>query len=221
MSGSAPPLIGITCGNSRSPLRLQHLYGEAIRRAGGSPRYLHAGHCQPSVDTLNGLLIPGGRDIRPERYGETMTAALDPEDDDRTSLELLLLDAFLKYNKPVFGICYGMQLLNIHLGGSLHKDIGAAFPQAFDHTAGLHEIAVSKNPSIPEGTWLVNSSHHQAVRRLAAGLVPAAFSADGMLEAFSADRAGFLLGVQWHPERLCDRLSDLLFRRFVAACQVL
>lgn len=167
---------------------------------------------------LGGLLIPGGRDIRPERYGEEATTTLQPEDDDRTAFELDLLETVLKYNKPVFGICYGMQLINIYLGGSLFQDIGAQLPEALDHSSGRHEISVSANPYISEGTWVVNSSHHQAVHNLGEGLVPAAFSPDGITEAFYSGMSGFLLGVQWHPERDSEQLSDLLFERFVSAC---
>lgn len=168
---------------------------------------------------LGGLLIPGGRDIHPKRYGEVVVAPLQPEDEDRTAFELDLLETVLKYNRPVFGICYGMQLMNIYLGGSLHQDIRAQLPQALDHCSGRHDISVSANPYIPEGTWLVNSSHHQAVKTLGKGLVPAAFSPDGITEAFYSELSGFLLGVQWHPERDSELLSDILFERFVSACQ--
>ena len=222
MSDSSIPLIGITCGSSNIPLGLQHLYGEAILRAGGRPEYLFPDTCHnPPISMLGGLLIPGGRDISPERYGEVRIAAVQPEDDNRTAFELNLLETVLKYNIPVFGICYGMQLINIYFGGSLLQDISAELPQALDHRSGLHNISVSANPYIPETIWTVNTSHHQAVKNLGDGLVPAAFSADGITEAFYADLPGFLLGVQWHPERLVDPLSDLLFERFVSACQPL
>jgi putative glutamine amidotransferase len=167
---------------------------------------------------LGGLLIPGGRDIAPERYGEVRTAAVQPEDDTRTAFELNLLETVLKYNKPVFGICYGMQLINIYLGGSLLQDISAQLPQALDHCSGRHDVSAGANPYIPEGTWTVNSSHHQAVRNLGNGLVAAAFSPDGIIEAFYSDQPGFLLGVQWHPERMKEQFSDILFDRFIAAC---
>ncbi|MGC2063990.1 MAG: gamma-glutamyl-gamma-aminobutyrate hydrolase family protein [Thermodesulfovibrionales bacterium] len=220
MSDSSIPLIGITCGSTGKPLRLQHLYGEAILRAGGRPEYLYTETGRHlSVGVLSGLLIPGGRDIHPERYGDVRIAALQPEDDDRTAFELNLLETVLKYNKPVFGICYGMQLINIYLGGSLHQDISEQLPPALDHCSGRHDISVSANPYIPVGTWTVNSSHHQAVSNLGDGLVPAAFSSDGITEALYSDLFGFLLGVQWHPERLVDPLSDLLFERFVSACR--
>ena len=151
---------------------------------------------------LDGLLIPGGRDIPPERYGEVRITEVQPEDADRTAFELNLLETVLKYNKPVFGICYGMQLINIYFGGSLLQDISTQLAQALDHCSGRHDISVSANLYIPEGIWTVNTSHHQAVRNLGDGLVPAAFSPDGITEAFYANLPDFLLGVQWHPERL-------------------
>jgi len=221
VGGATTPLIGITCGSSKRPLRLHHLYGEAVLRAGGRPEYLYSNASrQLPVEILSGLLIPGGRDINPGRYGEVQTTAVQMEDDDRTTFELNLLETVLKYNKPVFGICYGMQLINIYLGGTLLQDINAELPKALDHRSGQHALCACANPYIPEGTRTVNSSHHQAVRKLGDGLVPAAFSPDGIIEAFHADLPGFLLGVQWHPERLFDPLSDLLFERFVSACQL-
>jgi putative glutamine amidotransferase len=228
------PRIGITCGRIGQPLNRQHLYGEAITRAGGDPQYLYTDICREfPVDSLNGLLIPGGRDIDPERYGEPRLCyshpAIYPEDDDRIAYELELLGIFLGYNKPVFGICYGMQLINIFFGGSLYPDIDSPLPGALDHCSGQHDITVCANPSntskayLPIGTWTVNSSHHQAIDRLGDkigdGLTAAAFSPDGIIEAVCSVRSRFLFGVQWHPERLPGPLSDLLFELFVSACK--
>ncbi|MBA4373522.1 MAG: gamma-glutamyl-gamma-aminobutyrate hydrolase [Thermodesulfovibrio sp.] len=214
------PLIGITCGDSHRPLRLQKLYGEAVLRAGGRPEYLYSDSC-PTVPAamMDGLLIPGGGDIHPQQYGEAVISQLRLEDAGRTAFELDLLKTVLEYNRPVLGICYGMQLINVYLGGSLYQDIRSLLPQGLDHCAGRHDVSVRTNPYLPVGTWTVNSSHHQAVRNLGAGLVSMAFSPDGISEAFYGDRPGFLLGVQWHPERLSDHLSELLFERFVSACR--
>ncbi|MDA8083683.1 MAG: gamma-glutamyl-gamma-aminobutyrate hydrolase family protein [Nitrospiraceae bacterium] len=219
MNDYARPLIGVTCRGTKDPLRHPELYGMAISRAGGIPEYLYA---DPSAsiapERLDGLLIPGGRDIPPARYGEGICSVVDLEDEERVDQELRILGAILKYNKPVFGICYGMQLINVLFGGSLYQDIASYVPHARDHRSGEHGITVTGNPFIQEGNWTVNSSHHQAVRSLGAGLRPFAYCSDGVLEAFRASGGGFLLGVQWHPERSADGLSDALFRRFVSAC---
>ncbi len=235
MNSLPRPRIGITCGRIGNPINKQHLYGESIIRAGGDPQYLHTDTCREfPINSLNGLLIPGGMDIDPERYGEPRLyyshPDIHPEVDDRIVYELELLNIFLRYNKPVFGICYGMQLINIYFGGSLHADlhsnIVARLSGALDHRSGQHDITVCANPYnpyLPEGTWTVNSSHHQAIDslgdRIGDGLTAAAFSSDGIIEAVYSVYNRFLFGVQWHPERLASPLSDHLFERFVSACK--
>jgi putative glutamine amidotransferase len=126
----------------------------------------------------------------------------------------------------VLGICYGMQLLALEHGGTLHYDIGTDLPDAESHQLGepeaRHAIAIETGTRLyelaggPEAQ--VNSAHHQAVAAPGAGLRVSAHAADGVVEALEADGEPFRVGVQWHPEKLAGPLDRALFRAFIAAC---
>jgi putative glutamine amidotransferase len=143
---------------------------------------------------------------------------MNAEEEKRTDFELMLLSEAAKRKKPVLGICYGMQLMNLFCRGSLYQDIGSQQPQAVDHRHGLHGIDILRNPYLDCGGGEVNSSHHQAVRQAGKGVVPFAFSADGIIEATYLSSAPFFVGVQWHPERMDNGLSRALFAAFLGAC---
>jgi len=163
------------------------------------------------VSALDGLILQGGADIDPRSYGETASNTVGPIDVVRDRFELDLLRAFVAAGKPVFGVCRGMQLINVACGGNLHQDLcidGAtsnshAHSDAYDRH--VHPLAI-----VP-GSWfsrrydgavtgLVNSIHHQGVERLGSGLSVEAQADDGVIEAIRGTGEGFLLGVQWHPE---------------------
>ncbi len=170
---------------------------------------LHFGHY---ADALDGLLLQGGNDVAPESYGET---ALDPAwrgDAVRDRYEKELIQAFVNAGKPVFGICRGLQMLNVAFGGSLWQDIQTQLPGSLHHVKpemyerNLHPLdfvpgthLASLFPQSRGG--LVNSIHHQSIRELAPGFVVEARSPeDGIIEAIRKDGKGFVAGVQWHPE---------------------
>jgi putative glutamine amidotransferase len=162
------------------------------------------------AEALDGLLLAGGSDVWPGHYGE---AALRPEwegERARDEYERALLEAFLAKGKPVLGVCRGLQLINVALGGSLHQDIPTCVEGAARHR---DQASYDRNEHgvIVEGAWLsgvlgategrVNSVHHQAIARLAPGLeVEARSSEDGLIEAIRSPEHRFLVGVQWHPE---------------------
>ena len=162
-----------------------------------------------------GLVLCGGADVAPERYGEEVLphahVDMTPE---RDEMEWSLLDAARHAQTPVWGVCRGLQVLNVYLGGSLWQDLPTQVPSQVDHTVAdtpdvlAHTVRVLE-PEAPLGERLardvpmVNSRHHQAVNRLAEGLVPVALSPDGLVEAAFLDDGGWWVrGVQWHPENL-------------------
>jgi gamma-glutamyl-gamma-aminobutyrate hydrolase PuuD len=163
------------------------------------------------VAALDGLILQGGADIDPRAYGETASNTIGPIDVTRDRFELDLLRAFVAADKPVFGICRGMQLINVACGGNLHQDLcvdGAttnwhAHADVYDQH--VHPLAIVPDSWLCKRyagvtTSLVNSIHHQGVERLGDGLVVEAYADDGVVEAIRGTGAGFLLGVQWHPE---------------------
>ncbi len=212
------PIIGISMDRDGEYLRLKHHYSSAILSAGGIPVLIPPGG-EPLryVPFLDGLLIPGGGDMDPSYYSEKPRPGAGSVPRQRTDFEIALLKAIMELRKPVFGVCYGMQLINVVFGGSLYQDIKSEMKTSVDHTMGNHLV-------IGNGEWLkgecaVNTSHHQAVRKLGQGLEVIAVSEDRLVEAIRLTGYPFLLGVQWHPERSDDELSRILFSSFVEAAR--
>ncbi|HEY9420542.1 MAG TPA: gamma-glutamyl-gamma-aminobutyrate hydrolase family protein [Thermoanaerobaculia bacterium] len=189
----------------------------------GSPRELAA--------QARGLVLCGGVDVAPELYGEeTLPHGRVEVAPERDELEWALLDGARENRLPVWGVCRGIQVLNVYLGGSLWQDLPTQLPSQIDHSQSetpdilAHTVRVTE-PDRPLGERLtrdvplVNSRHHQAVKQLAAGLVPVAFSPDGLVEAAVLDREDWWVrGVQWHPENLIALAQQrMLWTDFVQA----
>lgn len=185
-------------------------YAEAVRRAGGRPCPLEDG------GPFDAILLPGGGDIEPWRYGQTPVdvRGADPE---RDALEASLIREAAARRIPALGICRGMQSIAVAFGGTLcqdvpgHGQIGGADRIHGTRTAPgpLREI-LGERPA-------VNSAHHQAVDRPGTGLVPAQWAGDGIVEALLHETLP-IWGVQWHPERLDGAAGTALFRAFLALC---
>lgn len=153
-----------------------------------------------SPDECDFLILPGGGDIEPWRYGQVNTASrgLEPE---RDAVELELIDRFVTLRKPVFGICRGMQTINVYFGGTLLQDIrGHSSVNGIDR---YHRVRTTGTPflEICGENGIVNSAHHQAVDRLGGGLQAIQWAPDGIVEALRHERLP-VWAVQWHPERL-------------------
>ena len=161
----------------------------------------------------------------PKFYGQARIPACGEPNLLRDAAEPLLLRAFLAADKPVLGICRGIQVMNAVLGGDLYQDIKPFehLPHN-DHWAKVHTVAVRRGTLLSrilgQDTVLVNSQHHQAVDRVAPGFTLAALSEDGIVEAIEKPDARFCLGVQWHPEWLSDADPAMqgLFDAFVNTC---
>lgn len=190
-------------------------YVQAVLQSGGVPLVLSpllgTAHNATLLEALDGLLLSGGEDVAPERYGATPHPALGDVDRVRDAFELDLFGAARERRLPVLAICRGIQLVNVALGGSLWQDIASERPEALAHTqTGGRENrthAVTIVPGSCLATALgttrldVNSFHHQSIRNLAPGLVVSASAPDGEVEGLeSAPGDPWLLGVQWHPE---------------------
>lgn len=210
------------------PTVAQSKYIESLARAGAGMRWVELSDPEQAMQdalTCDGLLLPGGGDMDPKFYGQARIPACGEPNLLRDAAEPLLLRAFLAADKPVLGICRGIQVMNAVLGGDLYQDIKPFehLPHN-DHWAKVHTVTVRRGTLLSrilgQDTVLVNSQHHQAVDRVAPGFTLAALSEDGIVEAIEKPDARFCLGVQWHPEWLSDADPAMqgLFNAFVNAC---
>lgn len=211
-------------------------YLEGIYSVGGIPVILPLNMMEEDIADLavkfDGFLFTGGQDVSPELYGEEIMDFCDGTNSSRDTLESILLKDVLKHDKPILGICRGLQLINATLGGTLYQDMGIQHKseikiihkQEAPYNVPCHSVEVlQRTPlhSIVKTHELqVNSIHHQAIKVLSPELKASAVSKDGIVEsAYIPDRK-FVLGVQWHPEFLYKRDSSAMdiFRAFVENC---
>jgi putative glutamine amidotransferase len=180
-----------------------------------------------TIGTCCGLLLTGGGDVDPALYGEFASPETEPPDPERDAVEAALIDEALARDLPLLGICRGMQILNVHLGGSLIQHLptaGRHVRRTSDRSLPAHPVAIQPGTLLSGlagvATWQVNSRHHQAVARLGDGFrVCASDPEDGTVEAIELPARRFVLGVQWHPENqaLNDPAQRNLFKSFAAA----
>lgn len=235
------PLIGvstsITVGEYPERAYVNSAYLRAIEQAGGIPVLLPPQLSAAARDTLwqrlDGLVLTGGGDVEPARFGEpphASTALVSPE---RDALELDLVDRAMRDEVPLFAICRGVQVVNVALGGTLHQHIPDAVGGTVQHSQSEpRHVATHPVKLLTEGTRLgeilgtpelaVNSFHHQALHRLGRGLRDVGWAPDQVIEALEhEDRRRFVVGVQWHPEDLVshDGAARALFAAVVDAAR--
>ena len=229
-----PPRIGITGrvaqveGAERSGVNAAYLRAVA---AVGAPSVLSplagAAAAGPLLDGLDALVLSGGADVDPARYGRAPHPKLGTVEPERDAFELALVAEARARGLPVLAICRGLQLVNVALGGTLWQDLPtelAPHPQSGPRTERAHEVRVAAGGRLADAlgtaTLRVNSFHHQAIRELAPGLAAGAHAPDGVIEGIESTGDWWLLGVQWHPEEFWAEADapDLgLFRALAAA----
>jgi putative glutamine amidotransferase len=244
MARKHPPIVGITCdsiqpAHSHHPPRVgqNQTYVKALVSAGAAPLLLpnltDKDLLRSIYEKLDGLLLSGGGDIDPGRYGEAIHEKCGRIDAERDEVELALTRWAVEDGKPLLAICRGIQILNVALGGSLYQDIEAQISKALAHTwypeyprsHRSHNVAVTPETRLAQildlETLPVNSLHHQALKDLAPPLTVSARASDHVVEAVELRNHPFVLGVQWHPEDLApdDARQQGLFALFVQACQ--
>ena len=183
------------------------------------------------TELFDGFLLTGGHDVDPALYGEAPIAECGAACTLRDRMEKKLLEQALQADKPVFGICRGIQFVNAHLGGTLYQDLPSQHPSEVEHhmtppyDRPVHEVSVAKDSLLYQilgkEILTVNSYHHQAIRDLAPGLEAMAWSGDGLTEAVRMPDKRFVMALQWHPEFSCqvNENSRKLFAAFVNACR--
>lgn len=234
------PVIGIT-GVARTVEGAERTgvnssYVASVVRAGGVPYILSPliplEMVGAAADRIDGILLTGGEDVAPDTYGAAPHARLGVVDPRRDALELALIRVAHTRSIPVLGICRGIQILNIALGGTLWQDLPTERPTSLPHgqiagrTARTHPVSVTPGSrlaaAVGGGRLEVNSFHHQAIRDLAPSLVASATALDGIVEGVETASGGWLLAVQWHPEEFFAEASAPdhgLFSALVAAAR--
>lgn len=228
------PIIGVTTflSDSSKYSTVSRNYTDSIFAAGGLPVSIPivAGETDYSeyIDRVDGILFTGGNDIAPYFYGENPVKELHSMSSIRDEYEFSLFKSAYEKNMPIFGICRGIQLINVALEGSLYQDIYSQCPGTLGHspeqTASdelYHSIEISRDTRLydifGEERIFTNSFHHQSVKALGKNLIATAYSEDGIIEAVESTEDRFLLGVQWHPECMTKRHPKFLklFTAFV------
>ena len=233
------PLIGLTPAHDMESgdVKARPTYMRALKAAGAIPVVMPLDASEEDLkqlsQDLDGFLFTGGPDVHPFLFGEETQAHCGNVSPARDQMEISMLPMIMELQKPILGICRGIQVLNIALGGNIWQDIPSqvtrdfplAHSQPFSYDMPCHTVALTDGSllaRISEGSSIeVNSMHHQAVKDLAPGLIASAYSTDYLIEALEMPDYPFFIGVQWHPEYLWEKNKEAfrLFQTFVKACK--
>jgi len=233
------PIIGISGGHlidsgGRFPgykrAYVNDDYVQSVVKAGGIPYIIPVvddeAVIEQQIQQLDGLILSGGDDVSPLLYGEEPLTKLGPTSPERDAFDKLLIKYAIVQKKPILAICRGVQILNVAFGGSLYQDLSYKEEANIrhdqysrtdmpTHTVIIHED--SKLFAILGHSALVNSFHHQAIKRVAEGFKVTATARDGVIEAIEKEGEDYVVGVQWHPEMMAAKTPAMLalFRNFV------
>ncbi|MFA6074310.1 MAG: gamma-glutamyl-gamma-aminobutyrate hydrolase family protein [Negativicutes bacterium] len=236
------PLIGITAGvqlpdNCKIKSKWYYVssaYVSSVEQAGGVPAMLSitdlADVIKAHAGMIDGLLLSGGVDVNPLLFDQEPQPKLGEVCVERDWYELALIKEVMLQGKPIFGICRGIQMLNVACGGSLWQDVFAIKPKILKHqqemsaNSGSHTVRMQSG-SVAEkclsGSFVTNSFHHQACKTVASGFVATAWTDDGIIEAIEKPGETLTFGVQWHPEQMAVSHPQMLqlFRELIAAAK--
>ena len=239
MATESKPLIGIPCrsipgADHNLRFGLLATYTRAVDLAGGAPVLIPLQLSEETLRSifarLDGLLLAGGLDVHPNEFGEELLPGCGEIDAARDVAELRLTRWALAESQPVFGICRGIQVLNVAAGGSLYQDIASQLTTDLKHDYHspdarvlAHSVEITPGSRVAQALGSthveVNSLHHQALKGIAPGLHTVARAPDGIVEAVEGPDDRFVVGVQFHPEWLLDEDARMgrLFEEFVAS----
>jgi len=231
------PIIGVTplFDDAMESIWMLPCYMEGIKQGGGIPVIVPFSESEEETQELaqrfDGFLFTGGQDVDPALYGQEKLPCCSMTSPCRDTLEKMLFSQALRFQKPMLGICRGLQFINVALGGSLYQDIkqqiqasSTAHSQGKPYDAPAHRVNLCRDTPLYElvaqDEIMVNSLHHQAISKLADALKPAAVAPDGIIEAVYMPGQRFVMAVQWHPEFMFERdaVSASLFKAFVDSC---
>ncbi len=218
------PVIGfsVSFDDSGRAFMTRRNYVAMIRAAGGEPVLMPTGDERAArrlLGLVDGLMLTGGDDVNPERYGEAALECCGNITPERDAFERALVMEALERDMPVFGICRGVQSLNVILGGSLYQDLASQVspesrlhqqPAPFD--APAHDVELVSGSPLGEllgaARISVNSMHHQAIKRMSPQLRAMAYAPEGFVEAAYMPDRRYVRAVQWHPEYMCEPQAD-------------
>lgn len=232
------PIIGITSFEEveRGYHRISSNYINSVFAAGGIPVSIPIIHAEEDydnyLDMLDGIIFSGGLDLSPLSYNENPLKEINRTSSIRDKYELGLFKRAYERKIPILGICRGLQIANVFLGGSLYQDLNVQVAGALGHNPSnvaeddfYHSIKIKKDTRLysifGSEKILVNSLHHQAIKELGRDLNISALSEDGIIEGIEAKDDRFLMGLQFHPEDLSKRYPEFLniFKEFILAAK--